>query len=201
MRRVRRSFRVLSVLAAATVGGATLAGAAGAQTPLAAKPATATAIIIDTAGHKVGGLKLTDTKTGLSIKGDIRQIPSGDHAIHLNAVGKCDQPLFASAGSIFNPTNKEHGLSNPRGPELGDLKNIRAIADADYVGAVNPNGAASVNLLAKGVTLTGTNGILGPNGASIVIDAYPDDYKSQPAGNSGDHIACGVIMLDTPNGG
>src|SRR5580698_10095947 len=99
------SFRAVPLLAA--VASASFAVSAGAQA--SAKPMNATAILIDTGGHKVGTVKLSDTPKGLTIKGNVQGLAAGTHAVHLHTVGKCDQPDFLTAGPHFNPTNMQHG--------------------------------------------------------------------------------------------
>jgi superoxide dismutase, Cu-Zn family len=196
MRLARTSFRALTLVAA--VASVSLGISAQAQLP---SKATASAIIIDAGGHKIGDVKLADTPNGLTIKGSVSGLPAGMHGIHIHAVGKCDQPDFTTAGAHFNPTNMQHGSKNPKGPHLGDLQNIRIVADEQGVqGAIEAKGSGSINLTDKGVTLTGTNGILGPDGAAIVIHAAQDDYMTDPSGNSGARIACGIIILDTKGG-
>lgn len=190
----RISLRSLPVLAAA-VASASLAGVGNAQ-----KPMTATALMVDTSGHKLGTIKFTHTKDGLTIKGSVSGLPAGTHGIHLHPIGKCDPPDFLGAGVIFNPTNMQYGLNNPKGPELGDLQNIRIVADHDAAATIAPKGSGSINLTAKGMTLTGTNALIGPNGAALVIDDFPDDYKTPPDGKSGARIACGVITLESSGG-
>lgn len=147
-------------------------------------PKTATATLHDLAGRNVGSVTLTDTYAGVLITGDVNGIGLGGHAIHIHAVGKCEPP-FTTAGAHFNPTNHQHGFKNPQGPHLGDLPNLDTPAA----------GRLRFDILAPGVTLTGANALLDADGASIVIHSSHDDYASDPAGNSGSRIACGVIKL------
>ena len=108
----------------------------------------------------------------------------GTYAIHLHAVGKCEGPKFTTAGPHFNPAMKMHGRDNPMGPHLGDLPNI----------VVGAGGSGSVDYEVAGLTLTGGAApLLDADGAAVVVHAGPDDYKTDPSGNSGDRIACGLL--------
>ncbi|MBA3257857.1 MAG: superoxide dismutase family protein, partial [Gemmatimonadales bacterium] len=117
------------------------------------------------------------------VSGRLTGLPPGEHAIHLHAVGRCDPPAFESAGDHWNPTNRQHGTASPKGPHLGDLRNVDVARDS----------SVSVQETAPGGALRGDNALLGGDGAAVVVHASPDDYKSQPSGGSGDRIACGVV--------
>ena len=158
---------------------------AGAQDSPAAAPAAnnVTARMRDPAGRDLGTLTLTEGGQGISITGRLSGLPPGEHAIHLHAVGGCNPPKFESAGDHWNPTNRQHGTENPRGPHLGDLPNITVAQDS----------SVTVQATTSGGTLRGTNGLLGGDGAAVVVHARRDDYRTQPSGNSGDRIACGVV--------
>ncbi|HWL12343.1 MAG TPA: superoxide dismutase family protein, partial [Ureibacillus sp.] len=108
-----------------------------------------------------------------------------EHGIHIHEVGKCEKPTFETAGAHFNPLEKQHGIENPQGPHLGDLPNI----------APEEDGTVQVEFVAKNLTLEPgmENSLLDKDGSAIVIHEDPDDYKTDPAGNSGTRIACGVI--------
>jgi Cu-Zn family superoxide dismutase len=98
-------------------------------------------------------------------------------------VGRCEPP-FTTAGGHFNPGGRKHGFSNPDGMHAGDLPNLR----------VGKDGTAEAELLTAQVTLSpGPTSLLDADGSAIVLHAGPDDYVSDPAGNAGDRIACGVI--------
>jgi Cu-Zn family superoxide dismutase len=114
---------------------------------------------------------------------------SGTHGIQIHDVGRCDPPTFATAGGIFNPFGKQHGLLNPNGPMAGDLPSL----------VIGTSGVSTYNLSAPLVTLnTGTAALLRPQGTSLVIFANADDDTSQPEGNAGTRIACGVIVNGPP---
>ena len=113
------------------------------------------------------------------------QLPPGKHGIHIHAVGKCEGPAFTTAGGHLNPDAKKHGKENPEGPHAGDLLNLEVKAD----------GTAKATLLDTMVTLgDGPNSVFHEGGTAIVIHEKEDDYKTDPAGNSGARIACGVIQ-------
>jgi Cu-Zn family superoxide dismutase len=115
---------------------------------------------------------------------------TGNHAIQIHDTGRCDPPGFLSAGAIFNPFNKQHGLLNPDGPMAGDMANL----------VIGPDGIAGYNTTAPLVKIsTGQAPLLRPGGTSIVIFAQGDDDKTQPEGNSGARIACGVIVAGPPS--
>jgi superoxide dismutase, Cu-Zn family len=120
---------------------------------------------------------------GVSIALDVRNLAPGEHAFHVHQVAKCEPP-FQTAGPHFNPDAKKHGLQNPDGAHAGDMTNITVGAD----------GTAKVTLVNKQVTLgPGPNSLFANGGTSLVIHAKPDDMKTDPAGNAGDRIACGLV--------
>ncbi|MFI5228059.1 MAG: superoxide dismutase family protein [Gemmatimonadales bacterium] len=159
--------------------------AAPAKAPPPSPGLTATATLRDLTGTRVGTVTLVDTYAGVLVSGTVAGLGLGAHGIHLHAVGKCEPPAFASAGGHFNPQGKQHGYRNPDGPHLGDLPNLDTPAA----------GELRFEFLAPGITLKGSNALLDADGASIVIHSGRDDYTTDPAGNSGARIACGVITV------
>jgi Cu-Zn family superoxide dismutase len=150
-------------------------------------PKSAHADIMNAQGVKIGTAKLKAVKDGVQISVKVTGLPAGDHGIHIHTVGKCEGPAFTTAGGHFNPTNAHHGANNTMDahPHAGDLPNLTVAAD----------GKGSANDLAKGVTLgDGANSLFHDGGTVLVIHAKADDLMSDPSGNSGDRIACGVIQ-------
>ena len=139
----------------------------------------------DLQGASIGTAILSPAKGGgVAIALDLKNLAPGEHAFHVHQVAKCEPP-FATAGPHFNPAAKKHGLENPDGSHAGDMKNITVGAD----------GTVKVVILNTQVTLgEGPNSVFLNGGTSLVVHAKPDDMKTDPAGNAGDRIACGVIM-------
>jgi Cu-Zn family superoxide dismutase len=147
-------------------------------------PKSAHADIMDAQGSKVGTARITAADHGVRILVNVEKLPPGTHGIHIHTIGKCEGPAFTTAGGHFNPDMKKHGKDNPDGPHVGDLLNLEVGAD----------GAGKATLHAMGVTLgDGPNSLFHDGGTAIVIHATADDYKTDPSGNSGARIACGVI--------
>jgi Cu-Zn family superoxide dismutase len=149
--------------------------------------ARAVAVVHDVNGATVGTAQLSQDANGL-VTVDIASLalPAGTHGIHFHAVGICDggATAFSTAGAHYNPLGKEHGLENPNGPHAGDAPNI--VIPASGIGAV----AFSTNR----VSLTpGTISLFDADGSSIVVHANADDQRTQPSGNSGARVACGVV--------
>jgi Cu-Zn family superoxide dismutase len=164
-----------------------VAGCASAPSPLD-RVADASATIVNAAGEERGTAELwQDNDKIVHVDVQLLNMPTGPHAIHFHAVGKCDgsgSTPFASAGAHYNPLGRQHGLENTAGPHAGDAPNF----------TVNADGAGRANFTTDRVTLTeGSTSLLDADGTSIVIHAGADDQTSQPAGNSGGRIACGVL--------
>jgi superoxide dismutase, Cu-Zn family len=146
---------------------------------------TATADIKDVKGQNVGVAKFKTTKSGVELSVKVMHLSPGVHAIHIHEAGKCDAPDFKTAGGHFNPTNKKHGIRNPEGHHAGDLLDL----------GVGANGKGTYKITTQDVILAGDGptSLFRAGGTSIVIHEKADDMKTDPAGNAGARIACGVI--------
>jgi Cu-Zn family superoxide dismutase len=141
------------------------------------------AVLKDKDGKEVGKVDFTDTPSGVLMRLDLTAVPPGEHALHLHTVGKCEPPDFKSAGGHFNPDETKHGLLSDEGPHAGDLPNIY----------VPESGKITIEVLAPLVSLSGERALLDDDGTAIVIHDGADDALTDPAGNAGERIACGVV--------
>jgi superoxide dismutase, Cu-Zn family len=151
-----------------------------------AASASAHANIVNAQGTQVGTAKLTPAGNGVKVSVKVSQLTPGEHGIHVHTVGKCEGPAFTTAGGHFNPTSSHHGVHNTNTPHphVGDLPNL----------VVGKNGKATTSFIIEGATLgDGANSLFHDGGTALVIHAKADDLMSDPSGNSGDRIACGVI--------
>jgi Cu-Zn family superoxide dismutase len=151
---------------------------------VAAKQASVKVALSDAKGQSVGTAELSPAPKGVKIRLNLMNLTPGEHAIHVHTVAKCEGPAFTSAGPHLNPDAKHHGLQNPEGPHAGDMPNFTVAA----------NGKAKSTVVAPGVTMgEDSHSVFSNGGTALVIHAKADDMKSDPAGNAGDRIACGVI--------
>ncbi|WP_336965402.1 superoxide dismutase family protein [Sphingobium aquiterrae] len=170
----------LSLLAPAAL----LAGCATASGQDAAPRATASLLAAD--GTPRGTVAITQDTHGLEVTVKALGVTPGVHAVHIHTTGMCVAPDFTSAGGHWNPTGKHHGSENPQGMHMGDMPNMTVGAD----------GTGTLTYTIAGGMLTGgATPLLDADGAAAVIHAGPDDMKSDPAGNAGGRIACGVLSL------
>ena len=137
----------------------------------------------DAQGKDVGSIVIWDQGPGVALQLNLHDLTPGEHALHFHQVPKCEGPDFKSAGGHFNPESKKHGFDNPEGHHAGDIRNFTVGAD----------GKAKARLENPDVTLKDGPHSLVTNGAAVVVHAKADDYKTDPAGNAGDRVACGVI--------
>jgi Cu-Zn family superoxide dismutase len=154
-------------------------------TPSLAMAAPAvTADLKDAAGRPIGTATFAAGDGGAKVMVRVSGLKPGLHGFHLHAAGLCEGPDFKTAAGHFNPAGKKHGLENPMGHHDGDMPNLVVGADG--------TGQAAVTL--AGVTLgEGEASLFHAGGTALVIHADADDGKTDPAGNSGARIACGVV--------
>lgn len=172
----------------AGLSGMLIAGAAIAQTPAttsgpAQPPLTAapqaSATIRDATGVEKGKATIVMAGDVMRLLVDVRDLPPGPHGLHIHTVGRCDPPGFTTAGAHWNPTGRQHGDMNPQGPHAGDFRNL--VVGRDGKGTLSADVPGSFASL------------IDEDGAAIVIHAAADDYHTDPSGNSGARIACGVF--------
>ncbi len=171
---MRASLRVFG-LAAVFIAAATL--------PSQAQTAKASLQTAD--GKDAGSVTLTQTHLGVLLALTVKGIPAGEHAFHVHAVGKCEPP-FDSAGGHFNPEGKKHGMMSPEGAHAGDMPNLHMPASGELI----------VEVLNEAVTLEKgkPNSVFDADGSAVIIHADKDDYKTDPTGDAGGRIACGVVQ-------
>ncbi|CAN5286569.1 superoxide dismutase family protein [soil metagenome] len=149
----------------------------GAPTPQGAR---AVATLHTAYGTDVGRATATEVSGGLRITGDASAMPPGTHGAHVHTTGQCAGPDFASAGGHWNPTAMKHGSMNPQGPHEGDLPNL----------VIGADGRGTIGVTVPGATMAG---LLDADGSALVVHAKPDDLMTDPSGNSGGRVACGVF--------
>lgn len=144
-------------------------------------PSASAALMAKSGSNVSGSVSFTEMAGKLHVEAQVAGLTPGEHGFHVHEVGDCSAPDATSAKGHFNPAGKMHGHHGSAEHHGGDLPNLVA----------NAQGDAKYSTDVDGLTLSGPAGVVG---RSVVIHADPDDYKSQPAGNSGKRVACGVIV-------
>lgn len=181
MRTTVAMFAMAALLAGCTNDNSEQA-ANGADADVAAGDRTLT--LVSGEGGEIGTVSLREEASGIMINVNVDGLEAGSKAVHLHAVGDCSASDFTSAGGHWNPQNKEHGRDNSQGAHLGDLANL----------TVDEDGTGQSQYLVTGVSLSGNALMIDDDdGTALVIHAGPDDYRSDPAGDAGERIACAVI--------
>jgi Cu-Zn family superoxide dismutase len=179
---------IFAILLAAGTAGAALAQTQGApaqtqDAPAQEQSAPAVIEIRKADGGLVARAMVWQDRTGIEVRVQAAGLPAGQYGVHLHAVGRCEGPAFTSAGPHWNPTGRQHGSLNPAGHHLGDLPNLE----------VDAQGAGRLEFTIAGAATSGAQGLFDADGTALVIHAGPDDYRTDPSGNSGARIACGVL--------
>ena len=174
-----RGLAAMMALAPMVLVGCTTNGTST-EAPSVAAGRIATAALVTAAGKDVGKVTVHEVDGGLSVSVDAHDLPPGMHGAHLHTIGKCEVPDFASAGGHWNPTNMKHGSMNPQGPHEGDMPNLMIGAD----------GRGTLTTQLAGGSF---DALMDADGAAMVIHAAADDLKTDPSGNSGARVACGVL--------
>jgi len=155
--------------------------------PAVAKTNSYAAHLKTSDGKDAGTVTFSSAKNNkVTIKANLKNLPAGDHAIHVHEHAVCDTPDFKTAGGHFNPDAKKHGMENPAGHHNGDLpRNI----------TVGGDGTGSGNFTVDYLSLdpAASNSLFANGGTSVMIHEKADDMKTDPTGNAGNRIACGVI--------
>lgn len=179
-----RSFVGIGGMLAAAAACTTTRAVSATAEPMAAT----TAPMRDTAGRDLGTVRVLLTSTGARLTGALTGLPPGEHGFHFHEFGRCDRggaEPFESAGGHYNPAGREHGTLNPAGPHAGDLPNVTVGADGRLT---LPDSG-----LTAAMSETARTGLFDADGTALMVHAGPDDYRTDPSGDSGGRVACGAL--------
>lgn len=143
----------------------------------------AAAVLAEPGGREIGRATIVQESEGVQVLIAATGLAAGSYGAHVHRTGRCEAPGFDSAGAHWNPTGAQHGFENPSGRHRGDLPNL----------VVGADGRGTLSFAIRGARLRGEVGIIDSDGAAAVIHARADDYRTDPSGNSGARIACGVL--------
>ena len=166
------------------LGACTTNGEEGPASAESAAAPAADAELRNASGAAVARATVEGTADSLRVRVEAAGLAQGAYGVHVHTTGACDAPAFTTAGPHWNPTGRQHGKDNPQGTHKGDLPNLLVGAD----------GSGSIEYVIAGASLSpGADSLLDADGASIVVHQSADDYRTDPSGNSGNRIACGVL--------
>jgi Cu-Zn family superoxide dismutase len=153
----------------------------GKMAPPAPTGKTAVAKMMPTQGNNTRGeITFTQDAKGVHVTGSFTGLAFGEHGFHIHEKGDCSAPDGASAGGHFNPATAHHGARDAADRHVGDLGNLKA----------DPYGMARLDITDEKISLDGPNSIIGK---AVIIHEKADDFQTQPTGNAGARLACGVI--------
>lgn len=171
-------------MAALTMAGCAMNGSTAADAPSGVAERSATAVIRNSAAVQVAQATASQAGPGIGMRVEATGMPPGVYGVHVHSAGRCDAPDFATAGPHWNPTGQQHGKNNPQGMHKGDLPNLM----------VGTDGRGSLEIVVPTASVSqGATPLLDADGSAIVIHERADDYRTDPSGNSGTRIACGVF--------
>jgi Cu-Zn family superoxide dismutase len=177
---MEKPMKSLIFSAGATATLTLLSAGAAAQQPTTD---LARAELADTNGNSMGTVEFTQSPNGVWVRATLTGLPGGTHGFHIHETGKCEPP-FESAGGHYNPAGAEHGFMVEGGPHAGDMPNLN----------VPESGEATFEAFVLGLSISGEDAqLLDEDGSAVVVHSGADDYSSQPSGDAGDRIACGVV--------
>jgi Cu-Zn family superoxide dismutase len=153
---------------------------------LAAPPSIYKVDLKDAKGESAGSVTFQQSKKGVKVKIQLKNLPVGEHAVHIHAKPLCEAPDFKTAGGHFNPETKQHGFENPMGHHDGDLPKNVMVGEGHV-------GEASFTLSYISLDPAAPNSILANGGTSVIVHEKADDMKTDPTGNAGNRLACGVL--------